>query len=292
MNDPSFELVGHDCPSDNYPAPVVAIGHFCGKTVAVYPGADSELDPQKDEVEGLDFVSHSPELRHKLRGFDYRSDRLFAYAPDDVVFYEAAEESDFFRDRLRDTRCQGADPFVRLTLARKTGDISLVLKEIAGCLVNLSEQSPSYARVWCQEELTRVFAEMASVNLPAQIEPRNQRILIADDQRDMTHLLRDHFEGLGFLVSVAHDGQTALRMVKELKPDLVLLDIMMPVLDGLAVLDAIKADPVCRDTRVIVMSARTGGPSRQIAIEKGAVQYIGKPADLAIIQHAAELALA
>jgi CheY-like chemotaxis protein len=83
------------------------------------------------------------------------------------------------------------------------------------------------------------------------------RVLVADDNADMRDYLRrllaDQYEVTG-----AADGEEALRQVRLNPPDLVLADIMMPVLDGIALLNALRADPSTRSLPVILLSARAG----------------------------------
>jgi two-component system chemotaxis response regulator CheY len=80
-------------------------------------------------------------------------------------------------------------------------------------------------------------------------------ILVVDDDPDICMSLEEIFNGEGYRVVIAKDGQVGLDMARAQQPDLVLLDVMMPVLDGYGFLDAQRADPAIADIPVIVLSA-------------------------------------
>jgi CheY-like chemotaxis protein len=99
------------------------------------------------------------------------------------------------------------------------------------------------------------------------------RILVADDNADiclaMTCLLRN----LGYDVECACDGEAALAAVRSRPPDLVILDVMMPKLDGLDVLARIKGDAAAAAVPVVMFSARHDPEVKQIALERGAADF-------------------
>ena len=105
---------------------------------------------------------------------------------------------------------------------------------------------------------------------------RRSRILVADDNGDMreyvTRLLRSRWD-----VEAVGDGRAALASLRARPPELVLADVMMPGLDGFALLHAVRADPATRDTPVILLSARAGEESRVEGLEAGADDYVTKP---------------
>jgi PAS domain S-box-containing protein len=102
------------------------------------------------------------------------------------------------------------------------------------------------------------------------------RILFADDNADMreyvSRLLQTRYE-----VQTVSDGKAALAAVKEQQPDLVLADIMMPVMDGFELLQALRADPRTRTLPVILLSARAGEEARVEGMDVGADDYLVKP---------------
>ena len=104
------------------------------------------------------------------------------------------------------------------------------------------------------------------------------RVLIVEDEPDMLLLLRINLEEAGFDASLAADGATAMRRIAAERPDVVLLDLMLPVLDGWAVL----ADLHTREQAppVIVCSAKGSQRDLARAQELGAVEFITKPFDM------------
>lgn len=101
------------------------------------------------------------------------------------------------------------------------------------------------------------------------------KVLIVDDEPDVLLSLRVILEASGFDPSLAADGETALRRIDEEHPDVVLLDIMMPVLDGWYVLSELSGR--ARRPHVIVCSAKTGEADRRRAADLGADDYVTKP---------------
>ncbi len=102
-----------------------------------------------------------------------------------------------------------------------------------------------------------------------------KKILVVDDDPDVLLLLRVTLAARDFEPSLAGDGQTALRRIEADRPDLVLLDVMMPVMDGWAVLEALANRR--RPTPVVVVSAKAGEADVARALRLGALDYITKP---------------
>ena len=105
------------------------------------------------------------------------------------------------------------------------------------------------------------------------------RILVVDDQDANRLLMRDLLESQGHEVLEATDGTTALRRVGEAMPDVVLLDIGMPGMDGFEVCRRLKADPVTASIPVLLVTAMTQRDQRLLGIGAGANDYITKPVD-------------
>lgn len=90
-----------------------------------------------------------------------------------------------------------------------------------------------------------------------ELDSRVQRIVIVEDNLDAARLIRRILQAQGdFLIDEAHDGQTGLRLIQETRPNLVILDLMMPELDGFGVVEAMKADPTLSETPIIVITAK------------------------------------
>lgn len=103
------------------------------------------------------------------------------------------------------------------------------------------------------------------------------RVLIVDDEPDVLLTLRMVLEAEGFAVLLAADGETALRRIEDETPELVVLDIMMPVLDGWFVLAELAGRP--RRPRVVVCSAKNSPIDKSRAMSLGADAYVTKPFD-------------
>jgi adenylate cyclase len=106
---------------------------------------------------------------------------------------------------------------------------------------------------------------------------RTPKILIVDDEPFNVDYLEQELEDLNYDIVTARNGQEALDRVRTELPDLILLDIMMPVMDGFAVLAQLKSDPVLRDIAVIIISAMNDLESVIKGIKQGAEDYLPKP---------------
>ena len=105
------------------------------------------------------------------------------------------------------------------------------------------------------------------------------KILIVDDEPFNIDVLQQELEELDYELITASNGQEALDKIKSQQPDLILLDLMMPVLDGFAVLSEIKGDNDLRNIPVIIVSAASDSKSIVKGIKQGADDYITKPID-------------
>jgi putative two-component system response regulator len=104
-----------------------------------------------------------------------------------------------------------------------------------------------------------------------------KRILVVDDDENILNLEKTILEQKGFDVTAAAGGAEALRLLADRAFDLVLLDVMMPEVDGFTVCRKIKDDPRLKDIPVIFLTARGGGEALAEGFESGAVLYINKP---------------
>jgi two-component system, OmpR family, response regulator MprA len=120
-----------------------------------------------------------------------------------------------------------------------------------------------------------IWAEMAEpATEPASA--RSPRVLVVDDERSIVDFIRLGLQYEGFQVQTAADGQAALRLISEFKPHVVVLDIMMPKLDGLQVAAALQGN---KDTGIIILSAKDEVQDRIKGLEVGADDYLVKPFD-------------
>lgn len=102
-------------------------------------------------------------------------------------------------------------------------------------------------------------------------------ILIVDDTPDNLALLSDALDEVGYMVLVALDGLSALNRIQRRRPDLILLDAMMPGLDGFETCQRIKADPATADIPVLFMTALTDSEHVVKGFEAGGIDYVTKP---------------
>ncbi|MFP4379308.1 MAG: PleD family two-component system response regulator [Candidatus Sumerlaeia bacterium] len=102
-------------------------------------------------------------------------------------------------------------------------------------------------------------------------------IMVADDEEDIKSVLEMFLEAAGYDVVSAYDGLDAIEKIRESKPDLVLMDIMMPLIDGIEVVRQMKADDAIKDIPVIMLTAAAKSDMVDKAIQAGAVDYIQKP---------------
>ena len=102
-------------------------------------------------------------------------------------------------------------------------------------------------------------------------------VLVVDDEQDILDLVRFRLEHDGYRVLTATDGQTGLTLAQAERPDLCILDVMMPKLSGLEVLANLRADPATADTRVILLTARGQDADIDRGFELGAHDYVTKP---------------
>lgn len=104
-------------------------------------------------------------------------------------------------------------------------------------------------------------------------------ILVADDDPVILGLLEVNFEMEGFVVLTAADGQEALEVAKNDRPDLIVLDVMMPKMTGHEVADALRADADLSSIPVVFLSAKAQGADIARGMELGAADYVTKPFD-------------
>ena len=107
-----------------------------------------------------------------------------------------------------------------------------------------------------------------------------KRILLADDELDIITLIAARLKANGYEVIPASDGETALKLAKQEQPDLLILDVMMPKLDGYKVCRLLKFDSRYNAIPVMMLTARTQPQDVKLAGECGADAYVTKPVDV------------
>jgi CheY-like chemotaxis protein len=106
-------------------------------------------------------------------------------------------------------------------------------------------------------------------------------ILVVDDNPDNAHIIRDYLEARGYPITVAYNGDDALKAFAEVKPSLVLLDVMMPGRDGWQVCRDMKEHPTLgRSVRVVMVTALDDWVNKRQALQTGADDFVEKPFEL------------
>ena len=106
-------------------------------------------------------------------------------------------------------------------------------------------------------------------------------VLVVDDEPDNRDIMRVIVEEIvGCRATVAKDGQEALEEVRDRRPDLILLDLMLPKIDGYQVMRTLRSDPQTSNIPVIAITAMAQPKDRERAVDAGAVDFIDKPFDL------------
>jgi two-component system alkaline phosphatase synthesis response regulator PhoP len=102
-------------------------------------------------------------------------------------------------------------------------------------------------------------------------------ILVIDDEPGIVQIARDYLDRAGFRVITAGDGNTAVRLARSERPHLIVLDLMLPGMDGLDVTRTLRQDPLTRTVPIIMLTALVEETDRLIGLELGADDYITKP---------------
>ena len=107
--------------------------------------------------------------------------------------------------------------------------------------------------------------------------PGGERILVVDDEPDIVALVVYHLAKAGFRISTASNGADALRLAQQDRPALIVLDLMLPGMSGLDVLEQLRADESGQDIAVLLLTARRDEPDRIKGLSSGADDYLTKP---------------
>jgi len=117
-------------------------------------------------------------------------------------------------------------------------------------------------------------------------EPPKARVLVVDDEPDLVRILEFGLKAAGYQVETASDGQEGLKKAREQKPDIILLDLMLPKLDGYKVCRLLKFDERYKHIPIMILSARTQEGDQNLAHEMGANRFLTKPYEFPeILQH-------
>jgi DNA-binding response OmpR family regulator len=112
---------------------------------------------------------------------------------------------------------------------------------------------------------------------------RRKRILVVDDERDLVELIGMNLQRNGYEVLAAHDGATGLEMARKGRPDMLILDVMMPGLSGRDVTMALKADPDTAGMPILMLTAKTEETDVIVGLSMGADDYVTKPFSMKVL---------
>lgn len=107
-----------------------------------------------------------------------------------------------------------------------------------------------------------------------------KKILIVDDEQDIVESLKFVLEGCDYTCYCAYNGEDGLNMAREIEPDLIILDVMMPRINGYKISRLLKFDKKYKDIPILMITARSQEEDKIIGEETGADEYITKPFDL------------
>ena len=105
----------------------------------------------------------------------------------------------------------------------------------------------------------------------------SQRILVVDDDKEIVRILRAYLEQAGYTVWPAYDGETALHIMRSDRPDLVVLDLMLPDRDGWSITKIVRADPALKALPIVMLTARVESADKIQGLNLGADDYVPKP---------------
>ena len=120
---------------------------------------------------------------------------------------------------------------------------------------------------------------------------RKRKILVMDDESPIAEVISEFCKSFGFETKILTSGENALEAVKGYRPDLITLDLIMPEVSGVEVLEQLKADPETRDIPIIIISSIAGSTSVEEMLKKQTQEILSKPVQLKTLKASIEEAL-
>ncbi len=111
-----------------------------------------------------------------------------------------------------------------------------------------------------------------------------KKVMVIDDDEDFTNLYKTTLRMSGFDTTAVNQSPAAIEMAYLVKPDIFLIDLMMPDIDGFQLCQMIRQDPVLRRIPIIIVTALTDNESKKIAMEAGANDYLSKPFQIDVLK--------
>lgn len=186
-------------------------------------------------------------------------------------------------------------PFVQLdsNLARRSGGTGLGLALVAkmaglhGGSVGVESQPDQGSRFtiklpWETAFTTETLAAIASDDETTKPDPsnKNHTILLVENTEEVILLIKDYLEYIGFNVKIAWNGVEGIALAEKIEPNLILMDVQMPIMDGLEATRRMRKIAALRNTPIIALTALAMKGDRELCIEAGMNDYIGKPVNL------------
>jgi DNA-binding response OmpR family regulator len=106
---------------------------------------------------------------------------------------------------------------------------------------------------------------------------RASHVLVIEDDESLIRIMEFTLPSRGYTITVGRDGEEGLRKAREIRPDLIVLDVMLPLMDGFEVCRRLKADPATRRIPVILLTAKAFGSDRAEGLAAGADLFVPKP---------------
>ena len=134
----------------------------------------------------------------------------------------------------------------------------------------------------CSETISQFFTskQMQIADVISSVTVSRRLILLVEDDLANVMTIRDYLEDKNFQVVVAQDGLEALALASEINPNIILMDIQMPVMNGLEATRRLRADPRFQSVPIVALSARAMLGDRECCLQAGASEYLSKPVSL------------
>jgi CheY-like chemotaxis protein len=168
-----------------------------------------------------------------------------------------------------------------LDLALKTDSTT---SRIPVMILSTAGDPPRGLTKGASENLAKPVERQAVVSAVARllegVAEREPTVLVVDDEPEGAELIRDTLHGEGFRTQVAHDARQAIEAIAQKRPDLIVLDLMMPDMSGFEVLEALGRDPATATIPVLVLTARADPPDAERRVAMGERRATNKPFDV------------